>query len=267
MKVIKWLSIVKKYKHIAIGGLICCLYFLNILVVNAGVKHYIVNWLTTTPEAEIIQFLLSNQSADEQNVYYYTLVFMMMFWVYLILGLIIAIIQRKLIITKIKTIINDRSEIVIKLLKYICFLLVLTTIVYLANIILFPTMKTSIGDNQSIINIVLLENPNIYIFVVIILLSPLVEEYIFRYGLINNLLKNQNRVIQVLLSSVIFSFIHIGFAQAVISPTYFIHLLLLYMPMSLVYSYVYVKERNIVFPVALHILNNIGSIIIVLLFK
>lgn len=256
-----------KYKHLISGLLIVSLYFINTKIINFGIDKYVVYKINHSTTDQILDFLVNNQTVDQINLSYYTLVFKTMFFVYIIITILIVTVYHKKLKAKISGCYTNRVQIMKRLCLYVGVLLGLTAGIYLINIFIFPQMSDYIGENQSIINTVLLGNLNPYIVIVVVILSPIVEEFIFRYGLINNLLKNRNIIIQVLVSSIIFSFIHIGLAQMTLSITYFGHLLLLYMPMSIVYSYVYVKERNIVFPLSLHVLNNIGSIIIVFMFK
>lgn len=256
-----------KYRHLISGLVIVSLYFINTKIVNFGIDKYIIYKINHSSTDEILEFLVSNQSVDQINLTYYTLVFKAMFVVYVIITILIIAVYHKKLKAKIISCYTNRLHIIKRLCVYVGVLLGLTAGVYLVNIFIFPQMSDYIGENQSIINTVLLGNLNPYIVIVVVILSPIVEEFIFRFGLINNLLKNHKMIVQILVSSIVFSFIHIGLAQMTLSITYFGHLLLLYMPMSLVYSYVYVKEKNIVFPLSLHVLNNIGSIIIVFMFK
>lgn len=256
-----------KNKHIITGIFIISLYFINTQVVNFGIEKYIIYKINNSTTEQIVDFLQLNSSVEAMNLSYYTLVFKAMFIVYVIITILIIVIYHSKLKSKLHQILNNWKQICRRLGFYIGILLALTASIYMVNIFIFPQMSDFIGENQSIINQVLLGNINVYILVVIIALSPIVEEFIFRYGLIGNLLKKQNYLIQIVVSSIVFSFIHIGFEQMTLSFSYFGHLLLLYMPMSLVYSYVYVKEKNIFFPLSLHVLNNVGSIIIVLLFN
>lgn len=248
-----------------IGIIICSLYFVNSMLVNYGVEKYIKYALNKFSSQQIIDFFVQNDLMSNPNVYYYTLIFIAMFWLYLGLILILSIIYRKQIIKKIKVVRKNPKHFLYQLLKYIGGLLILTAFVYYINITFFSEYQSTIGENQSVINQVVLYNPNIYIFVVVFLFAPLIEEYIFRYGLINKLLKNWKPGLQVVVSALIFSLIHLNIEQFIASPMYFFHLLLLYLPMSIIYGYVYVKEKNILFPLIIHILNNIGSILIVLI--
>ncbi len=257
----------KNYRHLIFGLLICSVYFINSLFIKLGINTYINYLLNHRSTQQIVDYLLTNSQAINSGVNYYSLVFMTMFWVYMLVIIMIVVVHRNKLIAKCIQVVSSWKQVIIKLIGYAGTLLALSIIIYIINLLLFPAMKDIVGDNQSVIDIVILNNPNIYIFTVVVILSPIIEEYIFRYGLINNLLKYRNKFTQVIVSALIFSFIHIGFEQLGVSPTYFGHLLLLYMPMAVVYSYVYVQERNIVYPLALHILNNIGSIIIILLFK
>lgn len=255
----------KKYKHIIGGLLICSLYFINSIVIKFSVEKYITYRINTSSKEQITDYLTQNNFIENLNLNYYTLTFIVMFWLYLGLIILIGIGYRRQIVNKFTFVRKNSKAFIVKLFKYLGGLLVLSIIVYGVNIAFFPDYQTTIGENQSVINQVVLNNPNLYVFVVVILFAPIIEEYIFRYGLINQLLKYQKPAIQIGISALIFSLIHLNIEQFLLSPIYFLHLLLLYLPMAVVYGYVYVKEKNIVFPLTIHILNNIGSILFVLI--
>ncbi len=256
-----------KYRHIITGLIILSIYFIHSFIINSAIAHSIRHSLDVMNAQQIVDFITLHPTVESQNIYYYKMVFFGMFVVYTITALIIVIVHHKKIINKLKYNFNHRRFIIKRFFIYIGVLFSFTIIAYLINILLFSDLASEVGANQSVINLVLLDSFDPYTVIVVVLLSPIIEEYIFRYGLINNLLKKRHRMTQVVVSSFIFSFIHIGVSQMLISPAYFGHLLLLYLPMSLVYSYVYVKERNIAYPLGLHILNNIGSIIVIYLFN
>lgn len=255
----------KKYKHIFIGLFICSFYFINSTIINFSIGIYIRHLLNSYSNQQVIDYIAKISESKYPKLDYYALMFKVMFWVYLGLIIVLCIVYRKHIRNKLKTTFDQFKPFCIQLVKYIAMLLILSVIVFFANATLFPEFKSTIGQNQSIINQVVLYKPNIYVFIVVLLFAPIVEEYIFRYGLINRLLKNCRPAVQIILSALIFSLIHLNFEQLALSPIYFLHLLLLYLPMAVVYGYVYIREKNILFPLTIHILNNIGSIVLVLI--
>lgn len=251
----------KKNKHLLVGIAIISLYYLNTYIIHIGLYKYTEIKFANMDPQEVVKLL--ELSTSEQNLLYYVLVFKAMFILYLVLTILISIIHRKKLKAKLYQTYQKRYQIIRKLLMYIGIMITITICLYAVSYFLLGDPTSLIGDNQAMINQVVLGAPNIYVFVVVLILAPIIEEYIFRYGLINNLLKNRNVILKVIISALIFSFIHVGFSQLNKSIIEFGYLMLLYLPMAIVYSYVYVKEKSIVYPLSLHILNNIGSIIII----
>lgn len=262
-----WLRLMNKYRHIVVGLIIASIYFINVLIVRIGVSIYLNLWLSRLDTDHFTQFLTAHPSPLDQQAAYYSLVFKAMFWMYLVVICGLSIVHRKKLGVKIRLIITNFNKLVIKLFKYLLYILGMTLGVYVIIFIFFNQYLSSVGENQSLINIVLLNDFNWYLIFVVLLLAPIVEEYIFRYGLITNLFKHRSNLFRVVVPAIIFSFIHIGLSQLLLAPGYAVYLLLLYMPMALVYSYVYVREKNIFFPLAIHIINNIGSILLVLIYN
>ena len=106
--------------------------------------------------------------------------------------------------------------------------------------------------------IVRMLNSNGIVFIVLsaVLIGPVVEELVFRksiFGLI------KNNTIAILVSSIIFGAIHLtaeaSFAEALING-------ISYFAMGLVFGFIYIKnQRNIMAPIAVHILVNLISVV------
>ncbi len=252
----------KNYKRYGLGLIYVSLFFINSFVIGHLISLSVNSFLNGLTVEDIISLLLENEQTKVINVMYLSLVYKMMFSVYLVETIIIIILFRTKLTVKLKQLIVNLKQYLLTIAKYVGVMVSLIIAVY---VILFISGVDllEVGDNQRMINIVLLNNPNIYIFATVILLAPIIEEFIFRYGLINHLLKNINQYLQILIGAIVFTFIHIGIEQLLISPITAIQLILMYLPMSLVYNYIYVKQKNIVYPLTLHIINNIGSIIFV----
>lgn len=249
-------------KRYGLGLIYVSLFFINTFILNHLISFSVNTYISGLPIEDIISILNDNQQTQVINVMYYSLIYKMMFSVYLFEAVVIAIIFRKKLSNKLKQIINNFKSHILKICTYVAVMVVLIIAVY-AILLITGTDITVVGDNQGMINIVLLNNPNLFIFMTVIVLAPIIEEFIFRYGLINHLLKNINPYLQIIIGSLIFTFIHIGLGQLLTSPVTAIHLILMYLPMSVIYNYVYIKEKNILYPLGLHMINNVGSIIFV----
>ncbi|WOO89346.1 type II CAAX endopeptidase family protein [Mollicutes bacterium LVI A0078] len=252
----------KSKTRYGLGLIYVSLFFINSFIITYLITLSVNIYINVLTIEDIISLLIDNQQTQIINVMYYSLIYKMMFAVYLFEAVMIAIIFRKKLSNKVKQFKTNFKSHILKIGSYVTVMIGLIIFVY---IILFLTGTdiTAVGDNQSMINTVLLNNPNVYILLTVIILAPIIEEFIFRYGLINHLLNKFNPYVQIIIGSLIFTFIHIGLSQLLLSPITALHLILMYLPMSVIYNYVYIREKNIIYPLALHMINNIGSIIFV----
>ncbi|OON97797.1 MAG: hypothetical protein ATN32_05275 [Candidatus Epulonipiscium fishelsonii] len=110
---------------------------------------------------------------------------------------------------------------------------------------LTPTNEVLLIENT-------LENPIPMLFYIIIV-GPIREELVFRYSLIG---KNKSYIWpKIILSSIFFGLIHLANGPIVYT--------LSYMACGLILGYVYKKNNfNILYPIVLHIFNNIIGVII-----
>ncbi len=140
---------------------------------------------------------------------------------------------------------------------------------YLANLI---PLSDTIPANQEGIELIINNLPNKYFYIFnLVLLGPLIEEFFFRYILIeeilfkiikrNNLIK---KMVIIILSGLIFSLFHAIAAESFI---YFIRDMFLYIGTSLALSLAYVKTKNIFVGYFVHVLNNLIAVIIMLNIK
>ncbi|WOO87553.1 CPBP family intramembrane glutamic endopeptidase [Mollicutes bacterium LVI A0039] len=257
----------KKNRHLVTGVAIIGLYYVNTIAINLGLSSYLQIELSKMSADQIIEFIQLYPTPELQSLMYYQLVFKAMLISYLLIISMISIIHRRKIQSKLIVIKSEARTIAMKITAYAMLMLTIAGLIYTFNYLWYGEFSSLVGDNQSMINQVLLSDEKLYVIIVVCFLAPVVEEYIFRYGLINNLFKHRSKVIQVVLPALVFAYIHIGFTQLTESFEVAINLLVLYIPMAAVYCFVYVKEKNIAYPLILHILNNIGSVLIVLIFN
>ncbi len=149
-----------------------------------------------------------------------------------------------------------------KLGLYTVIFIGLLLISNMLNNTVFSSYITDLGANEAIIQEVLASSPGLLVILSITVIGPLIEEYVFRYGLITKLLARFNRYVAASIATVIFAFIHIGFTQ-IFSLNFgqTIHLFLIYMPISIVLNFVYAKEQNLAYPIVIHIINNSIAVI------
>lgn len=184
----------------------------------------------------------------------YSIYIGIIFWVY-----------RIQIKKKLHQIIHTRNEIIIKLIKYIIFLGMFCGLVVVFDYFVFPDLIDTSGNNQSFINQFINQKMYVFVFINLVIISPIVEEFTFRFILMKKILYKLPKVIRVVIAIFIFSFIHVGFAQTFESPQLFVHLMLTYIPAATIFVITYEREGNIVYPLVLHMVNNFASIGFVLL--
>lgn len=144
-----------------------------------------------------------------------------------------------------------KKSILIGILGF-CFMIIIQIIV---GIILFILSKiynfNYISENTQIIVKLIKEFPLFIIMPVFI--APITEELVFRkaifgylYDIMENFSSNIRFFLSAILTGIIFALPHDGF-----SP-----LIILYVAMSLVFSYLYVYTKRIISPIIAHILMN-----------
>ena len=125
---------------------------------------------------------------------------------------------------------------------------------YIINYLIIPN---GISNNESITRELLINNKIIYI----ILLStviPFLEEQIFRYNFKKII---ENEYLYLIITSIIFSSLHIISSSKIVELLYIIPYFILGYTLGLIY----LKTNNILYNTLAHMLNNIIAIIIVLI--
>lgn len=177
--------------------------------------------------------------------------------------ILLAFRYKSQIMKSLKYVATHKKEMIIKLVIYTVTLLAALLIASLLDSLLFSQYSNVLGENEELLQMVISDGITVPTFLVIALVGPFFEEYVFRYGLMTKILGMLNKYVAAIISTVIFAFIHIGFAQIVSNQFgYTMHLFLMYIPISLVISLVYAREENLMLPIAIHIINNTLSILV-----
>ncbi|MDD4407214.1 MAG: CPBP family intramembrane metalloprotease [Bacilli bacterium] len=135
--------------------------------------------------------------------------------------------------------------------------IIATFIIYILSFIL--KINISVSENQSIINLLLSSAP-IIMLISTVLLTPFVEEIIFRLGL-KKIIKNSG--LFILLSGLIFGFMHVFPTD--INITVALIQSISYVFIGTLIAYYYVKYKNIYFVIIIHSLNNLLGVLATLL--
>lgn len=193
--------------------------------------RYLKNFLLATKEifwVNIIQYILLVISAiifkfnSERVVIYGTLILMLFEILY-----ILYIGRRK----KYKNTISKR---------YFPYILFGISINIIFNMILFKTQNI---DN-SILNI-----PTVLIIISSGIIGPIFEEIIFRYNYINKLKVFNSKFWCIIISSTLFAICHTN-----------INSILYALILGIINSYLYIKKKDIIIPILIHISGNIIAI-------
>lgn len=119
------------------------------------------------------------------------------------------------------------------------------------------------NTNQNIVVNVITANP-VSSFFWIVLIGPFVEEFTYRYGLYGTL-RRWNKYAALIITALIFGFIHFDFSVIGGSDKQLLYIELLNIPtyivMGLLFSYAY-EKHDIQVPLLAHIFNNLLSYIV-----
>lgn len=179
----------------------------------------------------------------------------------LLMIIILVIIYNKRIWNKTKDALSQPVEFLLKIAGYFGLLWVVTIVFSIVDSTLFPQLISEAGDNQELIETAL-ATPSLPMIISICITAPIVEEFVFRFGIISKLLYGVNKYVAAVIAALIFSFAHIGFSQMTSLPL-FIHLMIGYLGQALVFSFIYAKEDNLIYSIAIHILNNLQAVILI----
>ncbi|APX73099.1 CPBP family intramembrane metalloprotease [Companilactobacillus allii] len=132
-------------------------------------------------------------------------------------------------------------------------IIIATILVFAVNIITVPLMKTT-NDNVAALELVGKNNMLILVFFTIIV-APILEEIIFR-GIFMNWFFANNPLVSVLLSGIVFGYVHAPFSPN-IDWIYALSKILL----GIILAAVYYRTKNIKASITVHFLNNFLAII------
>lgn len=194
----------------------------------------------------VIPLLFTNNPYSKEYIIY-------LFISYILLTIYFTIIYKEELINNIKKL--NKKNILTTLLYFIIGFLLMVLSNYIINYIIIPN---GISNNEQGNRELLLNNKLLY-GILLTLIIPYIEEIVFRLSLKKSI-KNNNSFI--LISSTIFSLLHIVSITSLIELLYFIP----YFILGLTFSTIYTKTDNIYCSTISHILNNTITVLIILLF-
>ena len=137
--------------------------------------------------------------------------------------------------------------------RYFIYLLLGYIISYMSDFLLsyfIPSSSNQISLNETIEMIGRQELP--YFLLIVCFIGPIAEELIYRGVLMTTFFKNSPWYGDVLLSAIIFGYIHINFA---LTPLAFF----IYASGGLIFALLYRMTKNLYYPILVHILINITA--------
>lgn len=128
-----------------------------------------------------------------------------------------------------------------------------TVVVLFINVLITFIFPTGSGDTPSTTQKIIQEQSFMITFFLPVVVAPIAEEFAFRAGLKYLLIDKGKwyKTTYILTSSIIFGLLH----WTPGAPTAFIHVLLTTL-MGVIYSFIYLKTKNIYIPIVSHMLYN-----------
>lgn len=166
------------------------------------------------------------------------------FFTYFTSSLIFLFIYKDKLKNDLKNIRNDLNT------KNIIIIVLFLVLSFISNIILVNLLKQE-ASNQEIAVSVLTSFPLLGILA-ICLFGPFVEEIIYR-------LPYKKNWLSIIISTIVFTFVHISNFSLI--QTFF---LIPYLFLSISFSFAYFKNENIILSTTTHILNNLISVVLLL---
>lgn len=166
------------------------------------------------------------------------------FFTYFTSSLIFSFIYKDKLKNDLKNIRNDLNT------KNIIIIVLFLVLSFISNIILVNLLKQE-ASNQEIAVSVLTSFPLLGILA-ICLFGPFVEEIIYR-------LPYKKNWLSIIISTIVFTFAHISNFSLIQIPFFIPYLFL-----SISFSFAYFKNENIILSTTTHILNNLISVVLLL---
>ena len=209
-------------------------------------KKALINILIYILFPSIIPLFFTNNINSKEYIIY-------LFISYILVAIYFTIIYKEELLNNIKKL--NKKNILTTLIYFIIGFLLMMLSNYIINYIIIPN---SISNNEQGNRELLLNNKVLY-GLLLSLIIPYIEEIVFRLSLKKSI---KNNTTFILVSSTIFSLLHIISTTKLIELLYFIP----YFILGLTFSTIYTKTNNIYCSTISHILNNTITVLIILLF-
>ncbi len=209
-------------------------------------KKALINILIYILFPSIIPLFFTNNINSKEYIIY-------LFISYIFVAIYFTIIYKEELLNNIKKL--NKKNILTTLIYFIIGFLLMMLSNYIINYIIIPN---GISNNEQSNRDLLLNNKLLY-GLLLSLIIPYIEEIVFRLNIKKSI---KNNTIFIILSSTIFSLLHIISSTKLIELLYFIP----YFILGLTFSITYTKTNNIFCSTISHIINNTITILVILLF-
>ena len=167
--------------------------------------------------------------------------------------IIIVFIYKKDVISNFKKFVKNIKNYIKKYIKYWIIALILMII---SNMIVTIFTYSDMAANQKIVLEEFKLAP-IYTFIATIIISPIMEELVFRLSF-RKMFKHTN-ILFIFFSGFVFGFIHVIGTLSNLNDLLFI---IPYSIPGFIFAYAYTKSKNICVPIMLHLIHNLFMFII-----
>lgn len=209
-------------------------------------KKALINILIYILFPSIIPLFFTNNINSKEYIIY-------LFLSYIFVAIYFTIIYKEELLNNIKKL--NKKNILTTLIYFIIGFLLMMLSNYIINYIIIPN---GISNNEQGNRDLLLNNKLLY-GLLLSLIIPYIEEIVFRLNIKKSI---KNNTIFIILSSTIFSLLHIISSTKLIELLYFIP----YFILGLTFSITYTKTNNIFCSTISHIINNTITVLVILLF-
>lgn len=209
-------------------------------------KKALINILIYILFPSIIPLFFTNNINSKEYIIY-------LFISYIFVAIYFTIIYKEELLNNIKKL--NKKNILTTLIYFIIGFLLMMLSNYIINYIIIPN---GISNNEQSNRDLLLNNKLLY-GLLLSLIIPYIEEIVFRLSIKKSI---KNNTIFIILSSTIFSLLHIISSTKLIELLYFIP----YFILGLTFSITYTKTNNIFCSTISHIINNTITVLVILLF-
>lgn len=245
----------KKKVRIGVGLLL----FIGIFAVDPIVQFFALKYI----EANALLAGLSDSQATAEIGRLSSIISIIGFIFKLIIAIpAMVILYKAQYVEKFKKIFTFKNILLIVLMTFGVIIAEMVWNTILLNV--FPTVYDQTSSNQEEIRLMLQNTTPLNMFLILVIIGPIIEEFLFRYLLIDEILIFLPRIAAGIISVIIFAAIHSMTELTSGDLQLAIYTVCQYIPSAVIFVAVYLRTNNIYMSSAVHILANGFSFLIML---